>query len=110
MTNFRERHDYEDLSRQERYFAFFFKNINWSGELTCTSTKKNTNDMQLLLKLAKSKRARNTRIINGGRASIAALVHCKLDGVLFLPLSVPFRRTIQFVLRDKRYGADERDK
>jgi len=26
------------------------------------------------------------------------------------PSIVPFRRTIQFVLRDKRYGADERDK
>lgn len=55
------------------------------------------------------------RVLDGGRASMTALVHCKLDGVSLSlspphPFIVPFRRAIQFVLRDKRYGADERDK
>lgn len=43
---------------------------------------------EVIIKTGKSKRARNARVIDGGRASMVALVHCKLDGVLSLPLPV----------------------
>jgi hypothetical protein len=69
--------------------------------------KRGANGTKLLSRLARV-RARNARAIDSG-ARMAASVHCKLDGVLS-SLMVFFRRTIQFVLRDKRYGADERDK
>lgn len=82
---------YRFVTKRDKIVVSFL-NINrtWANSIFDKESKKCTSDTKLLSRLAQT---RVMRVLDGGRASMAAPVHCKLDGVLSplsFSLSYPF--------------------
>lgn len=98
-----------NINRTWANFAFDKESKKKTHEWHEVIIKASTNASNACARRRQSKHGRSCALQIGWSSLSRPLPPLPLLLLLLLPV-VPFRRTIQFVLRDKRYGADERDK